>query len=121
MRELCFVNLFLGVGLQGVSQGTAASVAPASAGPNKGSGLPPGVMTRLGPVRYLNSGRVLTLAFAPDGRLAAGCWDGMVWLGDPVGKRILRSWQAHDGMIRALAFSPDGKMLASTNAKGEVR
>src|SRR5262249_52289202 len=52
--------------------------------------------------------------------LAAGCWDGTVWLGDPTGTKSFHAWQAHDSRARAIAFSPDGRVLASGDSDGQV-
>jgi hypothetical protein len=83
--------------------------------------LPPGVIARVGSVRHVNFGRVMSVAFASDSRdLVAGCWDGSVWVGDLAGKNM-RQWPAHEGKVRAVAFTPDGRVVASAGTRGDVR
>jgi sugar lactone lactonase YvrE len=83
--------------------------------------VPPGAVARLGTSRFLNFGRVFSLAFSPDGKtLAAGSWDGVVRLWDVAGRRELRQFDRQPGPVRSLAFSPDGKMLAAGGKAPEI-
>jgi hypothetical protein len=118
-HSLLLLTLFGGV--QGEFPGIGAESRPAASTAWSNENVPPGVMARLGPMRTANFGRVMALAFSSDSRqLAAGCWDGTVWSGDPGGTKNLRQWQAQDGMVRTVALSPDGTILASPSASGEI-
>jgi WD40 repeat protein len=64
-------------------------------------------------------GGVETLAFAADGRLAAGTYAGDVLVFQ--GGRETRRTHADDAAVRALAFSPDGKHLAAAAGPGGAR
>jgi WD40 repeat protein len=121
MHQLSLALLSFVVGLQSAVAGAGAYPALPKATDAREPNLPPGAMARLGQMRTLNFGRVMAVAFAPDGRqLAAGCWDGTVCLGDAATRTILRQWHAHDDMIRAVAFTADGKVLASASLKGGI-
>jgi hypothetical protein len=103
--------------LTGLSALFLGLVMPAVAGDD----LPAGAEARLGTARFRNLGRVLSLAFSPDGRtLAAGSWDGMLEVFDIATRKSLRQWPAHEGRIRALAFSADGRQLASAGTDRKV-
>lgn len=69
-----------------------------------------------------HSSQVLTLAFAPDGRLlASGGSDQTIrlWALDTGHEqKILRG---HSGSILGLAFAPNGQWLASASADGTIR
>jgi WD40 repeat protein len=85
--------------------------------PGKGAGmtnsLPPGALARFGTSRFLNFGRVFSVAFSPDGKsLAAGAWDGTLRLWKVPGGKELRQLGKQRGQVRSVAFSPDGKILA---------
>src|SRR5947209_96919 len=76
--------------------------------------LPPGAVARLGEVRYLNVGRVFSLAFSPDGKtLVAGAWDGSLRSWDPAAGKELRKYEGHSGWVRSVSFAADGKTFAS--------
>jgi WD40 repeat protein len=76
--------------------------------------LPPRAVFRFGTSRFLNYGRVFSVAFSPDGKtLAAGSWDGVVRLWEVASGKELRQFDKQHGPVRSVAFSPDGKMLAS--------
>jgi WD40 repeat protein len=75
--------------------------------------LPAGAVNRFGTSRFLNYGRVFSVAFSFDGRtLAAGSWDGTVRLWEVSGGKELRQFDKQQAPVRSVAFSPDGKMLA---------
>jgi WD40 repeat protein len=83
--------------------------------------LPPGAVSRLGTSRFLNYGRVFSLAFSPDGKsLVAGCWDGTVRLWDVAGGTELLQFSKQPGAVRAVAFSPDGKQVAFASKRSEI-
>ncbi len=75
--------------------------------------LPAGALSRLGTPRFLNYGRVFSVAFSPDGKtLASGSWDGTVRLWEIASRKELRLFSEQKTPIRAVAFSPDSKLLA---------
>jgi WD40 repeat protein len=75
--------------------------------------LPTGAVTSLGTSRFLNLGRVYSVAFTPDGKtLATGCWDGSVRLWEVATGKELNLFQDTRSPVRAMAFSADGKLLA---------
>jgi WD40 repeat protein len=75
--------------------------------------LPAGAVSRLGTSRFLNFGRVFSVAFSPDGKtLAAGSWDGTVRLWEVATGKELHLFHDQKTPVRAVAFSPDGKTLA---------
>jgi len=60
--------------------------------------------------------RAISLAFSPDGQwIAAGTLEGEIRLWRSDGTQV-RSFSAHDAMVRSLAFSPDGAQLVSASA-----
>jgi roadblock/LC7 domain-containing protein len=76
--------------------------------------LPAGARARLGEVRYRNVGRVVALAYSPDGKtLVASAWDRSVRLWDPATGKVLRTFESPSGYARLLAFAPDGRTFAS--------
>jgi WD40 repeat protein/formylglycine-generating enzyme required for sulfatase activity len=62
---------------------------------------------------------VLSVAFAPDGRVAIGSSDGTLRLWQPRGRASPPLWP-QNAPVQAVAFSPDGQLLASA-ADGTVR
>lgn len=77
------------------------------------------------PPWYFGSGEATSVAFSPDGRTAAACYDrGVIWLWD-TGDGSMRpfmtqeiAWYAtgqHYRDYRSVAFSQDGKTLASVS------
>jgi WD40 repeat protein len=76
--------------------------------------LPAGARARLGEVRYRNVGRVVALAYSPDGKtLVASAWDRSLRLWDPATGKELRTFESPSGYARLLAFAPDGRTFAS--------
>jgi WD40 repeat protein len=75
--------------------------------------LPSGAVSRFGASRFLNFGRVFSVAFSPDGKtLAAGSWDGTVRLWEVGNGKELHRFDKQQAPVRSVAFSPDGKALA---------
>lgn len=75
--------------------------------------LPAGALSRLGTQRFLNFGRVFSVAFSPDGRtLASGAWDGTVRVWEIATGKEIQLFSEKKTPIRAVAFSSDGKLLA---------
>jgi WD40 repeat protein len=65
---------------------------------------------------------VISLAFAPDGKLlATGDWGGILRLWDVAKKRQVISRRADSHVLGSLAFSPDGRRLVSGGGGGVVR
>jgi WD40 repeat protein len=61
-----------------------------------------------------HTGRVLSVAFSPDGsRLASGGDDRTIKLWDTASGQELRTLKGHTSHVRCVAFSPDGSRLAS--------
>jgi WD40 repeat protein len=76
---------------------------------------------RLGTARFLNVGRVFSLAYSRDGQLlASGAWDGSIRLWDLASGKERWQLQGHHGLVDALAFSPDGKLLVSGGREAGV-
>lgn len=95
-----------------------------------GNPLPPGAVARLGSLRFRQGSLILSIAYAPDGKLlAVGDWRGSVYLWDVATGKIVRRMEAalwcHFGFPPfrpegKLAFSPDGKLLALDGAADRI-
>jgi WD40 repeat protein len=80
----------------------------------QGLTLPAGATARLGASRFLNFGRVFSIAFSPDGKLlAAGAWDGSMRVWDVFSGKELHASHEQKTPVHSVAFSPDGKLLAT--------
>jgi RNA polymerase sigma factor (sigma-70 family) len=77
-----------------------------------GDPLPDDALLRLGTLRWRHGGRIMAVAFSPDGKtLAVGCVDHSVQLRDLATGRSLRTFRGHDGEVSCVRFTPDGKLL----------
>ena len=74
--------------------------------------LPEGARARLGKSRLRHTGSVISVAFAPDGKLVASVGnDHLVRLWDPATGKEVRQLKGHLGGVESVAFAPDGKTL----------
>ncbi len=87
-----------------------------------GDPLPDGAVARLGTVRFRPGGAMAGVAFSPDGKaIAAGSYDGPIFLLDAVTGKELRRFSAPGASRGAtVGFSPDGNLLASADLFGEM-
>jgi RNA polymerase sigma factor (sigma-70 family) len=86
-----------------------------------GDPLPPGVIARMGTIRFKTPSRPVTAAaFSPDGKIfAVGGWNMGVCLTDTeTGKRLRNLEGDFWPHVLSLAFSPDGEQLAVLAAAG---
>jgi WD40 repeat protein len=69
-----------------------------------------------------HSGRVLAVAFSPDGKtLASASNDETVKLWDAGSGKALQTLSGHSDWVSTVAFSPDGKTLASASGDKTVK
>jgi WD40 repeat protein len=72
--------------------------------------------------RHIDPGMALrSVAFAPDGSLAAGGEDGRILIYQPDNGELVQELEGHKGPVFALSFSPDGDRLVSGGWDRTVR
>ena len=70
----------------------------------------------------LHDENVESLAISPDGNvLAAGCYDGSLYLWDVRERKKKYHWQAHPWRTISVKFSPNGRLMASASTDNEVK
>ncbi len=67
------------------------------------------------------SDRVLGLAFSRNGKLAAGCRDGLIHIWDEASSSEAIRLRGDTQTVYGLAFSPDGRQLACAGGSGRIR
>lgn len=69
-----------------------------------------------------HTGSSLSVAFSPDGRMAAsGSNDNSIFLSDIASKSLVQHLVGHSGDVNSIAFSPDGRMLLSSSSDYSLR
>jgi WD40 repeat protein len=69
-----------------------------------------------------HDGKVVKLAFSPDGqRFASAGWDGKVGIWDVTKRRLIKLLRADSGELYGVAFSPDGQTLAACGTDAAIR
>ena len=69
-----------------------------------------------------HTGRVLTVAFSPDGStIASGSEDNTVMLWDSITGKHKQTLMGHENIVTSVVFSPNGSILASASYDSHVR
>ena len=78
-----------------------------------------------GPLHTLSNrdlAQVSAVAFSIDGRsLLSGSWDHRLRLWDPMGEKVIRSFEDHDGPVFAVAPLPNGNHVLSGSGDGTLK
>jgi WD40 repeat protein len=69
-----------------------------------------------------HEGKVVKLAFSPDGqRFASAGWDGKVGVWDVAGRRLIKLLRGASGELYGVAFSPDGRTIVASGSDASIR
>ena len=69
-----------------------------------------------------HDGKIVKLAFSPDGqRCASASWDGKVGVWDVARRRLIKLLRGASGELYSVAFSPDGRTLVASGSDNTIR
>jgi len=87
-----------------------------------GDPLPEDAVARLGTVRFRHGGKVLNIAYSPDGQVVASSGrDNMIRIWDAATGKELHCCVGHTDQLIGLTYAPDGKTLVSAGLDHTIR